>query len=156
MPIDALQLRHEIIRPVLKHLEPEIPYSMAAENLLMGTCAQESRMGQFLVQLDDGPARGIFQMEPDTENDIICNYLAYRDPLSKKVFYCSHGYGSNPLAGNLYYAAVMCRVHYMRVPAALPDDNPGQLAHYWKLYYNTPEGRGTVEEFIQNYERYVA
>jgi hypothetical protein len=155
--IDALQLRHEIIRPTLKHLDSVIPYSMAAENLLMGTCAQESRMGQFLVQLDNGPAKGIFQMEPATENDIHCNFLAYRTELSEKVFYCSHGYGKNPLAGNLYYAAVMCRVHYYRVPMALPPaENVHQLAHYWKLYYNTPEGKGTLAEFEHNYNRYVA
>ena len=40
---------------------------------------------------------------------------------------------------------------------ALPDaDNVAELAHYWKLYYNTPEGKGTVEEFIKNYELLVA
>ncbi len=157
MPIDALQLRHEIIRPALKHLDPEIPYSMAAENLLMGTCAQESRMGQFLVQLDNGPAKGIFQMEPNTESDIVCNFLTFRKELSEKVFYCSHGYGRYLLAGNLYYAAVMCRVHYYRVPMALPYENsPTEMGHYWKLYYNTPEGAGTVEEFIRNYNRFVA
>jgi len=85
MPIDALQLRHEIIRPVLKHLDPVIPYSMAAENLLMGTCAQESRMGQFLVQLDNGPAKGVFQMEPDTHDDIYKNFLHYRGELRELV-----------------------------------------------------------------------
>ena len=79
--IDALQLRHEIIRPTLKHLDPVIPYSMAAENLLMGTCAQESRMGQFLVQLEGGPARGIFQMEYSTEYDIIRNFTRFRPEL---------------------------------------------------------------------------
>ena len=156
MGINKEHLRCEIIRPALRHLDPDIPYSYAAEELLMGTCAQESHMGEYLVQLNQGPAKGIFQMEPATENDIHCNYLAYRDRLSEKVFYCSHGYGDNPLAGNLYYAAVMARVHYYRQPGALPDAyNIDQLANYWKLYYNTPEGKGTEQEFIENYERFV-
>jgi len=85
LPIDALHIRHEIIRPVLKHLDPVIPYSMAAENLLMGTCAQESRMGQFLVQLDKGPAKGIFQMESSTEDDIWLSYISYREDLGDIV-----------------------------------------------------------------------
>jgi len=25
----------------------------------------------------------------------------------------------------------------------------------WKKYYNTPLGAGTVEEFIENYKKYV-
>lgn len=179
MPIDALQLRHEIIRPALKHLDPEIPYSMAAENLLMGTCAQESRMGQFLVQLDNGPAKGIFQMEDATHDDIndekglFDNYLMYRGAIDAKVdclriipsvIDCddvlkmgSDDYDSINLTGNLYYAAAMCRVHYYRVPMRLPDkDNVPEMGHYWKMYYNTPEGAGTVEEFVRNYNRFVA
>lgn len=160
MSIDALQLRHEIIRPVLEHLDPVMPYSLAAENLLMGTCAQESRMGTFIVQLGEGPARGIFQMEPATHEDIWKNFLAHRMGLGSKVRQqarYSSGSFTAELAGNLYYAAAMCRVHYYRVPMALPDaDNVAELAHYWKLYYNTPEGKGTVEEFIKNYELLVA
>jgi hypothetical protein len=157
--IDALQLRHEIIRPTLKHLDSVIPYSMAAENLLMGTCAQESRMGQFLVQLDNGPAKGIFQMEPATHNDIWENFMSYRQPLYKLVQqYCVVNNNiASDLTGNLFYAAAMCRVHYYRVPMAMPEeDSIEQLANYWKIYYNTPEGKGTVAEFIHNYNRYVA
>lgn len=159
--IDALQLRHEIIRPTLKHLDSVIPYSMAAENLLMGTCAQESRMGQFLVQLDNGPAKGIFQMEPATHIDIWKNYLDYssRDEIADAITSLSGEAMTNDmlLTGNFYYATAMCRVHYCRVPMALPEeDNVEQLAHYYKLYYNTPEGKATVEEFIENYRRYVA
>jgi hypothetical protein len=29
------------------------------------------------------------------------------------------------------------------------------MADYWKQHYNTPLGRGTVEEFISNYQRHV-
>ena len=160
MPIDALQLRHEIIRPVLKHLDSVIPYSMAAENLLMGTCAQESRMGQFLVQLDNGPAKGIFQMEPATESDIWGNYLTYRPELKASIDFIipvNNLMDMSMLSSNLIYAAAMCRVHYYRVPMALPPaENVHQMANYWKLHYNTPEGKGTEAEFIHNYNRYVA
>jgi len=29
------------------------------------------------------------------------------------------------------------------------------LAHYWKKYYNTVYGSGKVEEFVNNYKKYV-
>ena len=156
--INAIQLRMNIIRPVLEHLDPVIPYSIAAENLLMGTCAQESRMGSYVVQVN-GPACGIFQMEPDTHTDIWRNYLTYRDEIAEIIEELSGpGMDDNALLiGNLYYATAMARVHYYRVPMAMPDaDNVAQMANYWKLFYNTPEGKGTEAEFIHNYNRYVA
>jgi len=157
--INATQLRLEIIRPVLNYLAPLIPYSVAAENLLMGTCAQESRMGSYVKQVE-GPACGIFQMEPATESDIYNNYLDYRAALYSAVnaLRAKHNLdGLNDLVGNLFYQTAMTRVHYYRVPMAMPDaDNVEQLAHYWKIYYNTPEGRGTIEEFVKRYQRYVS
>jgi hypothetical protein len=159
MTINCEQLRTKIIQPVLVHIAPEIPPSLAAENLLLGTCAQESKMGTYLVQLGDGPAQGIFQMEPATELDITKNFLAFRKDLTNKIWAIipeSRGVDGTDLAGNLYYAAAMCRVHYYRAPGALPehDDIPG-LAAYWKKYYNTELGKGTEDEFIENYHRYV-
>lgn len=158
--INCNHLRHQIIRPVLKYLEPEIPYSLAAENLLLGTCAQESQMGHYLVQLGDGPARGIFQMEPVTHDDIFENFLDYRAPLKEKISALSIRVfisedGEDDLIGNLYYTAAMARVHYYRQPAALPADNVYDLAAYWKKWYNTPLGRGLIEEYITNYDKYV-
>jgi len=112
MSIDALQLRHEIIRPVLKHLDPVIPYSMAGESLLMGTCAVESRMGQAIVQYEGGPAKGIWQMEPATETDIHLNFLSFREELRDLVASLQLSVsgiavtGSPELTGNLYYTAL--------------------------------------------------
>ncbi len=151
------QLRLYIIRTTLLHLDPVIPYSMAAENLLMGTCAQESAMGKYRFQIN-GPAVGIFQMEPATHQDHYANYLKYLDDMINKLF------DINPRAGihgfqwvpdDHWYAAAMCRVHYYRVSDPLPEDNPEALAQYWKKFYNTEQGKGTVEEFVKNYERYV-
>ncbi len=59
---------------------------------------------------------------------------------------------SNELIGNMWYGAAMCRIHYLRVPDALPEagDIPG-MAAYWKEFYNTFEGSGTEEEFEENW-----
>ncbi len=160
--INSDQLRLDVIRPVLKYLDPVVPYSVAAENLLMGTCAHESKGGSYISQIK-GPARGIFQMEPATEKDIIENYLAYRPELDDLVmalrmtpFTPILNAGLSNLRCNLYYQTAMARVHYYRVKWAMPDaENVAQLANYWKLHYNTPDGRGTEERFIEDYHRYL-
>ncbi|MEE3046670.1 MAG: hypothetical protein VX620_15580 [Pseudomonadota bacterium] len=152
--IDPKQLRLDIIRPVLQATGM---WSQAAENLLMGTAAQESDGGRYVRQLANGPARGIFQMEPATLDDIYANYLEYRPDLRGAVdAYLTPALGRDEnLVCNLAYATLMCRVHYRRVPDALPkaDDLRG-MATYWKRFYNTVQGKGTVEEFVANYMRY--
>ncbi len=157
--INPEHLRLHVIRPTLEYLNPAIPYSLAAENLLMGTCAQESAMGEYLVQLGGGPALGIFQMEPATYDDIWTHYLNYHNDLGNEVSRLESGFYSDDsleLSGNLYYATAMCRVHYWRRPEPLPvhDDIEG-MAHYWKKFYNTVKGKGTTKKFIDKYARYV-
>ena len=135
---------------------------MAAENLLLGTCAQESSMGKYLVQRGKGPALGIFQMESATYDDLFENFLIYNKKFGQMVTQLAHQEGllkrseAERMVYDLRYAALMCRVHYLRFKEDLPNayDIPA-LARYWKIYYNTIQGKGEEEEFIANYNRYV-
>ena len=52
------------------------------------------------------------------------------------------------LETNLAAQIAMCRLHYRRIPKALPSSLKGQAA-YWKKYYNSSAGRGTVEDFLE-------
>jgi hypothetical protein len=153
--IDATQLCQQVIRPVLKDLGA---WSAKAEALVFGTAAQESHCGQWLVQLGQGPARGIFQMEPATHDDIWNRFISQRPDLMRKLnrWRAQYGNGMGPdeMIFNLAYAAAMCRIHYLRVPAPIPDTLNGQ-AEYWKMYYNTPAGAGTVEEYKQNWREFA-
>lgn len=158
MSIDFKQLRSHVVRPVLEHLDPEIPYSLDAENLILGTIAQESH-GSYLKQLGRGPALGLIQMEPATHDDIWQNWLEYKPDVAAKVLELElphylglHGAGE--LVGNLYYAVAMCRVFYRRLPDAIPNDING-MAKLWKRRYNTYLGAGTEREFRDNYRQYV-
>ena len=167
MGIDHSQLREYVIRPTLHQLDW---WSESAEELLMLTAAAESLGGQFLRQVGGGPARGIFQMEPATHNDIWRNYLltsARRAPYADRIrglvpreaLESPEGAVRDitQLATNLGYAAAMCRAHYRRVPAALPPaDDIRSLAAYWKAYYNTHLGAGRPEEAIEKYYAYTA
>ena len=148
------QLLSEIIVPTLKYLEMDSP---ASRNLLLGTAAQESHMGKYIRQIK-GPALGIYQMEPATHDDIWENYLAYRPSLVKKLnqLLCPGFDNVEQLIWNLKYATAMARIHYRRVPKPLPEPEAiGELALYWKAFYNTFEGKGTVVEFKHNYQRFV-
>lgn len=145
------QFIKHVIRPTLEHLDMG---GRAAEELLVGTALQESRL-TYLHQLGGGPARGVFQMEPATHNDIWQHYLSYKPDMVEKIrgLTLAAFPGPQEMEGNMYYAAAMCRVHYRRVPKALPaaGDLEAQ-ADYWKEYYNTHLGAGTVEEYIENYQ----
>lgn len=147
------QLREYIVRPTLLHLGL---FSSAAENLLVGTALQESRL-TYVDQLapGPGPAYGLLQMERATHDDIWENYLRFNVALRAKVELTLAPWPSDKLFQmhtNNGYAFAMARVHYLRVREALPaaDDVLG-LARYWKRYYNTVKGKGTVDEFVENY-----
>jgi hypothetical protein len=164
--MNASQFRESIIKPVLRYLEPEIPYSENAVELLMMTAAHESRLGHFIHQIG-GPANGAFQMEPDTELDIFENYLEYRPELLEKI--SSLAIGANlgqsdgdagiELCGNLFYATAMARLQYFRDSQSIPngklsfDTTIRDLAHYAKRVYNTEKGKAHADDYYHAYIR---
>lgn len=151
--MNITQLKAHVIVPTLIHIGL---HSEAAVELVLGTAIQESHL-EYLKQLGRGPAVGIYQMEPATHDDIWRNYLAYKPDLAEKVRALElPGFapGAAEMCGNLYYATAMCRVHYLRVPKKLPPTGDiNAMALYWKQYYNTPLGKGTVTEYIHNWKK---
>lgn len=146
--LDPDQLRELVIRPTLKHLDL---WSLASENLVLGTAIVESKL-KAIKQYGTGPALGLWQMEPFTHNDIWRTHLIGR-PLGDKVrsfVPVSFGVPSpSHLMTSLQYGAAMCRIHYLRVRAPLPAPNDALgMAKYWKDYYNTRLGKGTVEKAL--------
>ncbi|MBS3777452.1 MAG: hypothetical protein KGY70_19815 [Bacteroidales bacterium] len=148
----------EQLKQLIKQTLIEIGfYSESALNLLMGTAAQESHLGHYIEQIN-GPAKGIFQMEPNTFEDHINNYLNYKPDLKQRIEKTCDlkEWKADALVYNLKFAICMARVHYLRVPKPLPDrDAYHDLAEYWKAHYNTYRGRGTVEQFVNNYKEFV-
>jgi len=148
------QYRDYIVTPVLKEFNM---HSEAAVRLVLGTAAQESKF-EFVKQIGKGPALGWYQMEPATHNDIWDNYITFKPNLRDKILF---GVGAifhhdiemhNLLIGNAFYATLMCRLHYRRRKEPLPhEDDIEGMAAYWKQFYNTYKGKGTVEEFIDSY-----
>lgn len=155
--IDAAHLRQHVIRPALKHLSL---WSEAAEDLLLGTAAVESRLGTYLVQVGGGPALSPWQIEPATHADLWINYLRHRPPLRDFVRALAppHLHSGDPevqvdadaLVASLWYAAAIARLVYRRSPLPLPAAGDWRgMAETWKAAYNTPLGKGTPEKFLQ-------
>jgi len=133
-----------IVEPTLKELGL---YSLEAVQLLVATALTESGL-QYVKQLK-GPALGLFQMEPETHDDIWGNYITYRNDLADKVSEIDMNCTANNMIWNLKYATVMARIHYLRVREPLPKMNDiDGMGRYWKKYYNTEEGKGEEEHFI--------
>lgn len=158
--LNVQHFRDHVIRPTLHHLGL---WSESAENLLLGTALVESGL-RHLVQLGGGPALGVYQMEPETHDDIYLNYLRFRPiRMEQVVLMAAPGDDEHDwlerdnldwlcqqLIWNLGYATSIARIHYLRVPSPLPphDDVEAQ-AKYWKAHYNSNLGNGTPDKYIQ-------
>lgn len=153
------QFKNLILDPTLKDTGL---YSQEASDLLLGTALAESNL-EFFKQIGGGPALGFMQMEPLTFNDIFHRYLEREDKahLKRKVHLMMVPYNQNfsmtfslqQLITNLPFAIMMARIRYLMVPAPIPKNVEGQ-AEYWKTYYNTEEGAGTVEKYIKSWKTY--
>jgi hypothetical protein len=161
--INKNQLRDLVIKPTLEYLNPLIPYSDHSVELLMMTAAHESKLGTYIAQVN-GPALGVFQMEPPTEVDIWKNFLQYDDDLSLLVEDLMTQWQETPapdLISSITYATAMARVHYFRDPEPLPSGNLSdertiwELAKYAKRVYNTEAGKATAQKYYDDYMRYA-
>lgn len=154
--LDVEQLRIHIVRPVLQRLDL---WSANAESLVLGTALHESH-ARYIRQIK-GPAMGIYQMEPATHYDLHKSFLSKNTTLKIRVNqYAGFFSGDLPdpgeMIGNLYYATAMCRIHYRRIKAPLPTNEPYALSQYWKDFYNTRLGKGTVEQALPHFRRAIA
>ncbi len=122
MGICAEELRSYVIQPTLEYLGES---SEAAENLLLGTAAQESELGFHLQQGAKNQGIGIFQISPEQHRSIWDNYLV-RDPdLASKVrgLASQREFLTHPdaeLATNLSYATAIAWMLYRQQGVPLP------------------------------------
>ncbi len=144
------QLRFYIVRPALALLGPALS-TRFAEDLMIATCAQESRLGEYVHQVN-GPALGIYQIEPASLHDLWF-WVQHRRPRWDGAF---AAVGVSPAATsvnedvlyNLRLATLVARLFYYRVPAPLPTESTLEnLWGYYKPFYNTSLGAATLGEF---------
>lgn len=154
--LNLTQFRQLIIKSTLNDL---LMYSENAEELLVFTCAVESNGGSYLAQLN-GPALGIYQMEPTTYTDIWQNYLQNKHRLLLIMLSnFDSGFMPSPerLIYDLRFATAMARIHYDRVQAPLPNSSDQDtLWDYYKKYYNTSHGAADKDAALKKYHDFLA
>jgi len=164
--INPDHLREQVIRPVLSQMKM---WSPAAEDLMLGTIAQESLLGHYLVQnqaSEEIGAVGICQIEPSTAADTIYRYIDSRDDIEERFESAFQLVNTedldwsevdldvirDKLITDLRFSVAVMRIKYWMIPKPLPahGDVKG-YAQYWKDHYNTDGGKGTPEEFIEKW-----
>ena len=130
-------------------------YSPAMTDLLFRTACHESLCGTHVIQIGGGPARGVYQMEPETHDDVWETYIEVFPALEKRI----HAAGFRRSVSRLLeidYATIIGACKYRRfvnkkrpLPVGLPEQ-----AAFWKKFWNTNLGKGTIEKFINDVRRY--
>lgn len=139
-----------IIDPTLHHLDL---YSPAASNLMLGTALVESGLIH-RRQIGGGPARGLFQIERATFEDVYGRYLRNRQRLLARANeLLTIGDPWAQIETNDCFSCAIARVRYLYDPKPLPDANDiPALAEVWVRVYNAG-GAGTVEKFTQAWSK---
>ncbi len=166
MGIYINDLRGLVVRPTLEHLHE---WSQTAENLLLGTAAQESQLGYRMLSNNHG-GLGIFNISPQTHLDLWDNYLV-TDPelasltrgLASQQLFLKNPHGE--LITNLSYSTAMAWMIYKRHNLQLPSyANALDLARYWLNHYRsrnhvahqtTVNDEHAMNEFAQNFQQLV-
>ncbi len=153
--LDVKQLRELVIKPALQDLNL---FSEEASELLIFTCAVESAGGTFLHQVN-GPALGIYQMEPITYNDIWTNFITAKQGLKLQLL---HNFNAPVMPDeyrliyDLRFATAMARIHYLRFREPLPViGDTLALWSYYKAHYNTFNGKAEQERSIAAYKKFL-
>lgn len=165
MGILVHDLRTLIIRPALEYLNE---WSQSAENLLLGTAAQESQLG-FRMQFENS-GLGIYTISAKTHTRIWDEFVVTDPELASRL----RGLASqqqflksphNELITNLAYASGVAWMIYKSCHLKLPDaQDPNQLAYCWLNYYCTRDAQNdqtinrndiNPEKFVHNYRSLV-
>jgi len=166
-PDELIHLCRECAGRIYGTRPPSARYAESVARLLAGTAAAESllRYRRQIGFSDANPrgAWGLWQTEHLAVGDSV-KYLRRRtDVLDAAVRFAPRMAEAMlletlPLMQLIHdddaVAVTFARLHYLRVAEAVPDDLRGQ-AGYWKRYYNTRLGKGTVEGYVAKFVQYV-
>jgi hypothetical protein len=141
----------------------QFPYSDKENAIMLGTAATETHLGKTFRQTgysmeSKGGAFSPWGIELKTHDDI-WNIVLPRHPHIcehiKEILGCCVSC-QDALIGNLYYACAIARLQYWRFPEPLPaaDDLESQ-GKYYKHYFNSSKGKGSVAKYVADYKRFV-
>jgi hypothetical protein len=127
MTINAKQFSSQVVIPTLQMLDEQagIPYTDIAYYLVMGTIANESLLGTWLVQ-EGGPALGLGQIEPATLTSLIVKLTPQESAALTTI--ASPATPAHNVVANLPYAVALVFLLAQRTRAtASASDHRGNL-----------------------------
>lgn len=142
------QLLRYIIQPALAGMGAKYN-KPGADVLLLATGAQESHCGEYVKQIG-GPALGWPQIEPFTHRQTLCWAMTH----APHVF-CRHDSIDARLIYDFCYATKVARLIYYSWPDPLPPVECDAMFAYYKEKYNSTQGAATLEQWRENWARYV-
>ncbi|WP_333609337.1 hypothetical protein [Arsukibacterium sp.] len=121
-------------------------YSPAVVELMAMIVAHESMHGRYRRQIN-GPALGLFQIEPPTHDDIWQNGPG----IKRRAAQFGIKQDVSQLEHSDEYSIFVARHHLMRDPNPIPTDAIA-MAEYCKSYWNTVKGKATAEKYLRDWE----
>lgn len=125
----------------------------AAEMLIETACA-ETQLGT-VPDTTPGNGHGLCQIDNICVKDIQQRTESLIKKLVKDHFhYDIDAVKASELDNNPTLSLIFCRLKYRLIPAQIPTDYLSRAA-YWKKYYNTALGAGTVDHYMESAERWL-
>lgn len=147
--IHALSLAHQVCN-VLGHGS-----NGCATNLLLETAAAETCLGLYEDPTPGGAGMGLCQHDAIAFKDILARTPNRFFYLIEKHFGCNiQKLQHTHLANDPLLSFIFCRLHYRLRPEPIPVSLRGR-AEYWKEFYNTIAGKGTVTHYLINANAYL-
>ncbi|HIF9256515.1 TPA: hypothetical protein ACX6Q6_003539 [Photobacterium damselae] len=124
--------------------------------LLLETACAETLLGNLKDPTPNGAGTGLTQMDKGTFDWLQEKYkdraiaTKIKNELNVDIGTVKYAQlGTDPKL-----SLIFCRLRYLAVPAPVPS-TLAERAAYWKRWYNTKYGAGTVEEYISKANQYL-
>jgi len=118
-----------------------------AHLLLYETAKAETGLGQ-IEDKTIGAGIGICQFDKFPFNDLKKRSLKYKDKILKDLGVDITLVEWEHLRYNSFLSLLFCRLQYKPFSEEIPKDKVSR-AGYWKRYYNTVAGKGTIEHYLK-------
>ena len=124
------------------------------KTVLAMVAAHESGFGKARRQVGGGPARGVFQMEKATHDDIWQNFINFNKNLKSGILEMGFGKTWPEVENNDTYSAIMSACMFARFQAKNPVPKDLEaMAKHCKRFYNTEAGKATAEKYLNDYKK---
>lgn len=125
-----------------------------AKEMIIETAIAETGLGQ-IEDKTVGAGMGITQFDDKPFQDIRDRSIKLRPKILKELHIDISLVEWDDLRYNQFLALLFTRLHYWLkgdpIPATIEE-----RAKYWKLHYNTKDGKGTVEHYLEMNRKYGA